>query len=217
MNKPYPIFLIEDDKYTREHLQRAVDSHPDLYVCEAVDSLTNAYSALKKQPNPTVALIDLGLPDGSGLDLIQKLSKQPNPVDCMVVSTLGDEQHVMAALSAGATGYILKDSRLDTIANDIVTLIAGGSPISPKIARHLLKRFNQPTTNVEEVSEKPKLTARESDILLYISKGYKRREIADSMSVSINTIGTHIKHIYQKLSVNTNIEAIQEACRFGLL
>ncbi|MEM7017422.1 MAG: response regulator transcription factor [Pseudomonadota bacterium] len=218
MTTPYPILLVEDDDNTRQRLYNAVDNHTDLAIMKAASDLNEARTFLEQSTQqPRMGLIDIGLPDGSGLELIYELTTRANPVDCMVISTLGDERHVMAALSAGAAGYILKDDHIDEIGNSIITLIQGGSPISPKIARHLLKHFNQRLSGPAPEQETIYLTDRESDVLLMISKGYKRKEIADSLKISINTVGTHVNSIYRKLSANSNIEAVQTATSRGLL
>lgn len=217
---PYPVFIVEDDDNTRARLQRAVENHAELTVCYAEACLSGARRALESGITPKVALIDIGLPDGSGLELIHELTHRSKPVDCMVISVLGDKQHVMAALSAGATGYILKDSHIDQIADDILMLIQGGSPISPMIARHLLKHFKLSDLVPDDANEnqsRAELTDRETEVLILISNGYKRKEIAVSLVITINTVGTHVNNIYRKLSVGSNIEAIQEAFRQGLL
>ncbi len=126
----------------------------------------------------------------------------------------------MACRAAGGTGYILKDSNIDQIADDILMLIQGGSPISPMIAQHLLKHFKLSDLVPDDANEnqsRAELTDRETEVLILISNGYKRKEIAVSLVITINTVGTHVNNIYRKLSVGSNIEAIQEAFRQGLL
>ena len=208
----YDIILVDDDPHIRQHMSAVLDAEPRLHLRACAETLEQGQALLKQSP-PRVLLIDLGLPDGSGLDLIADASQYPQ-TDSMVISVFGDEQNVIAALKAGATGYLLKDGMAGTIIEDILSLIAGGSPISAKIARHLLNRFQPPQL---QQTEAPTLTQRQTEVLKLVSMGYKRREIADKLFVSVDTIGTHILHIYKKLRVNTNVEAIKKGADLGLL
>ena len=137
----------------------------------------------------------------------------------MVISVFGDEEHVLASIEAGATGYILKDSLPEEFVSLIAQLRAGGSPISPVIARQLLKRFQRkeqvagPAPDPHEAG----LTARESEVLALIAKGFSFGEIARLLEVSPHTINAHVKKIYQKLAVHSRGEAVYEAGKMGLL
>lgn len=210
------VLIVEDDPVARSRLTEAVGSHPQLHVAATAGNLADALIAFDTHL-PRVVLTDLGLPDGSGLDLIRKVHEAGTNAESMVLSVFGDERHVVAALKAGAKGYLLKDSPFETIATNILLLIEGGSPINPKVARFLLGQFNQ-WEKEEPVQDKTvTLSEREREILGLISKGYKRAEIAGLLAISSNTVGTHIKRIYEKLSVHSNIEAAQEAAYLGLL
>ncbi|HIF53971.1 MAG TPA: response regulator transcription factor [Methylococcaceae bacterium] len=214
MQKNYPILLVEDEVYTRERMIKAVNSHSQLFISDAVGTIHEALEALEKKEQPVIALIDLCLPDGSGLDLIKQLTTKKIPIPCLVITVLADEQHVIAALSAGASGYLLKDSSVDDIGDHILILMNEGSPISPKIARHLLKHFNARSMLPDpELS----LTAKEYGVLKLIYQGFKRKEIADSLNISVHTVGSHVKNIYRKLSVNSSIEAVHIALQQGIL
>ncbi len=141
----------------------------------------------------------------------------------MVISVFGDEEHVLASIEAGATGYILKDSLPDELIGLIAELRAGGSPISPVIARKLLKRFQRheshaaaPTEQAEDAAAQA-LTHRESEVLGLVAKGFSFAEIARLLAVSPHTITAHVKKIYQKLAVHSRGEAVYEAGKMGLL
>jgi DNA-binding NarL/FixJ family response regulator len=134
----------------------------------------------------------------------------------MVISVFGDEAHVVAAIEAGATGYLLKDARGDEITQAIHRLIAGESPISSAIARHLLRRF-QPSPAAAPAAAGPPLTPRERQVLQLIAKGLSYQRIAETLSMSPHTVTTHIKQIYRKLEVNSRGEAVFEAHQLGLL
>jgi DNA-binding NarL/FixJ family response regulator len=165
---------------------------------------------------PRVVLVDIGLPDGSGIDLILDIATADWSVDAMVISVFGDEARVMSAIRAGAQGYILKGSDVAQIGADILSMIAGGSPISPSIARHLLKQFGHEGTSATDAASSV-LTQRETAILRAVARGYKRREIADQLGISEGTVGNHITSIYRKLNVASNIEAVVRATRDGMI
>lgn len=202
------VLIVEDDPITRERLVDAVNRHPELGVVAATGDLGEAMQAFDTL-SPRVVLVDLGLPDGSGLELIRRIHDSGTGAESLVLSVFGDETHVVAALKAGARGYMLKDSPYETIADNIMTLLEGGSPINPKVARFLLGQFSQWERRATSRPDNAAiLTEREREILGLISKGYRRAEIAAMLVISGNTVGTHIKRIYEKLSVHSNIEAI---------
>jgi DNA-binding NarL/FixJ family response regulator len=211
------VMVVEDDPVFLARFCRNIGSDPDLELFAAVSDCASARRALA-QACPDVLLTDLGLPDGSGIDLIRETSRRHPGVDIMVVSVFGDEEHVLAAIEAGATGYILKDS----IPHEFVALVkqlrGGGSPISPIIARQLLKRFK--TDGAPATPRQPEsagLSSRESEILSLIAKGFSFGEIARLLDVSPHTVTTHVKKIYQKLAVHSRGEAVYEAGKMGLI
>jgi DNA-binding NarL/FixJ family response regulator len=163
-----------------------------------------------------VALVDLGLPDGNGIDLIREIARTLPEVDVMVVTVFGDEAHVLASIEAGATGYLLKRSLNDTLGATVRELRAGGSPISPVIARQLLHRFRKDAP-AQPVVDHGGLSEREREVLLFIAKGFTVGEIANMLHLSAHTVATHVKHIYRKLAVHSRTEAVFEAGRMGLL
>lgn len=212
------VLLVEDNQPTRERLARVIEQTQGLELLGAAGSFLEA-QALLDNALPEVLLTDLGLPDGSGIDLIRQVRAQPEPIEAMVISVFGDERNVINALEAGAAGYILKDDSIEQIGNALVQLLAGGSPISPSIARHLLRRFQTATPNStlsetksETTTHPPSpLSARETDVLTAVAKGYTYNEIADMLSISFHTVSSHIKHIYRKLEVSSRSEAVFEA------
>ena len=139
----------------------------------------------------------------------------------MVVTVFGDEAHVLASIEAGATGYLLKRSLNDTLGATVRELRAGGSPISPVIARQLLQRFKRNTPESPQpaatVVDDGGLSEREREVLLFIAKGFTVGEIANMLHLSAHTVATHVKHIYRKLAVHSRTEAVFEAGRMGLL
>ncbi len=214
------VALVDDDPKVRERFKASIEKHPDLlWLGEA--TCVREGKALALKACPRVLLIDLGLPDGSGMEIIQEVSqKQPN-TEIMVVSMFGDEGHVVQAIEAGASGYILKDTDDLSLAEHIIQLCDGGSPMSPMIARHLLKRMQatekQFKQDLDDSSEAASLTRREMQLLKLLARGYTYREVAEDLNVSSHTVNSHIKNLYRKLSVKTKNEAVFAATRQGLL
>ena len=211
------VMIVEDDPAFLTRFCRIIASDSELDLFAAVADCASALQALSKA-GPDVLLCDLGLPDGSGIELIGQTSLRYPEADIMVVSVFGDEEHVLAAIEAGATGYILKDSMPEEFVALIKQLRAGGSPISPVIARQLLNRFKPDAgTRDEKPAEGPSLSPRESEVLSLIAKGFSFGEIARLLAVSQHTVTTHVKKIYQKLAVHSRGEAVYEAGKMGIL
>lgn len=210
------VLIVEDQQATRERLAGIVAATAGLDLVAALGDFTSALAWLQTHTAPRVMLVDLGLPDGDGLDLIRaSRGLEPQP-EVMVISVFGDERHVVRAIEAGATGYLLKDSSAEEIGQGILRLIDGESPISSSIARHLLKRL-QPAARPAPDADGPHLTRRENDVLQLIAKGFAYAEIAQHLGMSPNTVTSHIKHIYRKLQVRSRGEAVFEAMQLGIL
>ena len=189
----------------------------------AVGDIASARSTLERQV-PDVLLTDLGLPDGSGIELIRETAAKHPEIDIMVVTVFGDERRVIDSIEAGATGYVLKDSLPEEFVALIAQLRAGGCPISPIIARQLLRRFKPPSAQSDHRSAGPsapselvELSPRESEVLALIAKGFNFGEIARLLQVSPHTITAHVKNIYKKLTVHSRGEAVYEAGKLGLI
>jgi DNA-binding NarL/FixJ family response regulator len=216
------VMVVEDDPAFLGRFCRIVAQSEGLALLAAVGDLASARCALERQA-PDVLLTDLGLPDGSGIDLIRETAARHPATDIMVITVFGDEQHVIASIEAGATGYILKDSLPEEFVALIQQLRAGGSPISPVIARQLLRRMQPAAAAVNHATPgrtpgaEAALSARESEVLGLITKGFNFAEIARLLEVSPHTITAHVKKIYQKLAVHSRGEAVYEATRMGLL
>ena len=215
------VLVVEDDAAFLTRFCRIVTSAPQFSLLGAVGDLASARRTLARQA-PDVLLVDLGLPDGNGIDLIRETALASPATDIMVVTVFGDEEHIVASVQAGATGYILKDSLPEEFVALIEQLRAGGSPISPLIARKLLKRFKtQPSAGpgrpASAVPPESDLSPRESEVLSLIAKGFNFAEIARLLVVSPHTVTAHVKRIYQKLAVHSRGEAVYEATKLGLL
>lgn len=212
---PITVVLVEDDDPTRTFLATSLSGGAGVRVAGTAATLAEARDILKRAP-VDVLVTDLKLPDGHGTDLIREVRRSSPRTEIMVISVLGDELTVMEAVRAGASGYILKDARpIDLIAS-VRDLIDGRSPISPSIARHIIRQVRVAPA-VRNDPDKPLLTAREMDILWGIAKGFTYNDIADSLGISRQTVPTHIKHIYRKLEVNSRSEAVFAAVERKLI
>jgi len=213
------VALVEDDRATRERLAASVRVQESLRLVAEYQTGAEALAGLASRA-PDVLLVDLGLPDMSGLELIRFASARYPQCDILVISIFGDEANVLAALEAGARGYLLKGSLQHDIAFDIRDIRDGGSPLSPVIARQMLKRLRMPgreplPRNIGE--DETMLTPREGEILNAISRGFSYAETAQMLGVSVGTVHSFLKRIYRKLAVHSKTEAVFEASRLGLI
>lgn len=218
------VLIVEDDVRTRERLARVVTEAPDLRLLDAAGDVASGLAAIDREA-PDVLLTDLDLPDGSGLELIRALVKRALPTLPMVITVFGDEAHTVTAIEAGALGYLLKDGTASQVTAAIRDLLAGGSPISPPIARWLMRRMRNVSPPVpaspqpadESRGEIPHLSEREMEVLNLIVKGFSYAEISGLLGVSTHTVATHVRRIYQKLAVHSRSEAVYEALQMGIV
>lgn len=215
---PLKVTIVEDDASFRTSFVAAVDAAEDMLLHGVAESVAQAMTLLEGPP-ADILVVDLGLPDGSGIEVIRAAHGAWPECGIMVSTTFADDRHVIPSIEAGAAGYLLKDSTASRMADDIRTLHSGGSPISPRIARKILLRFMPASTPpVEQPSPtQSPLSPREQQALELITKGFSYDEIAELMGVSRNTVMTFVRRIYHKLEVSSKAEAIFEARNHGLL
>ncbi len=215
------VAIVEDDPDFSRALGGVVEASPDMRLTGQAGSRADGLAMLSGPP-ADVLLVDLGLPDGSGIDVIRAAARQWPSCSIMVSTNFGDETHVMRSIEAGAAGYLLKDSSPARMGDEIRSLANGGSPISPIIARQVLARFRNappapPLDAATPDEEAPQLSQREKEVLDYITKGFTVQEIAGLMQLSHFTVKTFVRRIYSKLKVSSKAEAIFEARNHGLL
>jgi DNA-binding NarL/FixJ family response regulator len=209
--------IVEDDPSFFNRFCRILTSDPEFELFAAVRDGASARDTLERGA-PDVLLVDLGLPDMSGIEIIRETARRYPDTDIMVVTVFGDEEHVLASIEAGATGYLLKDSLPEEFTDLIKELRVGGSPISPIIARRLLNKLRLPGGAPDAGAYAGStLSARESEILSIVAKGFSFAEIARLLGISPHTVTTYVKKIYQKLAVHSRGEAVYEASRMGLI
>jgi DNA-binding NarL/FixJ family response regulator len=221
---PWRVVVLEDDPDTRSYFESCLESHSGFRLAASFETLASARDWFA-QPHHTadVLLTDLALPDGNAITLIDQISRTRPDCDCLVISVFGDEDTVVRCIEAGAVGYLHKDAAPIDIAQTLLEVKAGASPISPMIARKLLTRWRgTPAIASEQATsrhpdESVHLSDRETQVLDLIARGYAYAEIARLTGTTINTVQTHIKHLYGKLAVHSRSEAVFEASRMGLL
>jgi len=215
---PAPVLVVEDDPSMQQRLAAILRSlgYPDDAVT-FVGDLAQAQRHIAEHPL-SVALVDIGFPDGSGIDLIQTLHAADPCLCILVISAWSTEEIILGALGAGATGYVLKERDDLEVTLSIRSVLRGGAPIDPFIARRILKLL--PATQQSRADTPPPsgvLSTRESEILELVSQGLSNREIAEHLVISRYTVECHIKHIYRKLAVSSRTRAVNEARLRGLL
>jgi DNA-binding NarL/FixJ family response regulator len=216
-NKTIRIAIVEDDLASRKMLVATLQAEPGYTVVAEFGEGKAAVDAIPALA-PDVVLVDLGLPDISGIDVIRELKAIDPDCNVLVVTTFGDEKTVTSALEAGADGYLLKGTALEELRRDIHFLQNGGSPLSPMVARKLLNKLQfKATPEKQETGGGTKLTRREHDILEMIAKGFSYAETSEICGVAPATVHSHLKSIYRKLEVHSKTEAVYEARRRSLI
>ena len=236
MTSPHiTVALVEDEPETHARLLNALSSDTTIDVIFATNAAKPMLQWLVSKMgdlSPSVLLVDLGLPDQSGLEVIRLCKAMHPTTEIMVITMFGDEANMIRAFEAGASGYLLKDGNESELSEHVRTLHGGGSPMSPIIARQLLSRMGStsrrashalPQTSMlhSTILAKPDsgglLTEREEQVLQLLSRGYSYGELAKEMGVTINTIQTHIRGLYAKLEVHSKSQAIFQARQRGFL
>jgi DNA-binding NarL/FixJ family response regulator len=217
------VVIVEDDKLTRENLCSVVASSPDYVLAASFCELSPALAWIADN-SVDLLLTDIGLPDGTGIDMIRACAARWPTCDIMVITMFGDERNVLSSIEAGATGYMLKDGGAFDLGRAMQDLRNGGSPMSPLIARkvlaHAVGRIPAAPSEPERATSTSTaigLSKRESETLDLIARGYTYGEAARLMGVSLSTVQTHIRSIYRKLMVTSRGEAVFEAHKLGLL
>jgi DNA-binding NarL/FixJ family response regulator len=214
------ILIVEDEPHWQHRIGEVVSASQYCSIVGMCSNLVEGIAQIKAREFD-VLIVDLGLPDGSGIEAIRAARRLRPDADILVATVFDDERSVVTAICAGATGYVVKDSTAPEWLSAITELRAGNSPISPKIARHILRRVQQPSIFLPDglppMDGKPALSSRETEVLRLVAKGFSLVEVAQILHVSHTTARSHAKNIYGKLEVHSRGEAVFEATRMGLL
>lgn len=203
--------IVEDLPDARAWLSEIVERAFEGCTIDEVDTLAGAREACASGNVFDLVLVDLQLPDGSGIDLIREVADRTPDTACVVATIYDDDDHLFPALQAGARGYLLKENDKSQLVTSLRGIVAGQPPLSPKIARRVLQHFR------ERKQEEVALTPRELEVLTLAARGLRVKEIAAVLAVSPHTAGDHLKSIYRKLNISSRAEAAVEAARRGLV
>lgn len=219
---PVPVLIVEDEGLIQERLKKILAElgySEDMLIF--AKNLQQAFVEIEQQP-VSLALVDLGLPDGNGIELIEKLRAQDSNAMILVISAWSTQESLFSAIKAGATGYVLKERDDVEVKLSIRSILRGGAPIDPFIAQEILKQISAaviPAADDQKIidADMELLTGRETEILNLVAQGMSNREIAEQLFVSKYTVESHIKHIYRKLSVSKRTKAVSAARSLGIL
>ncbi|MCX8086325.1 MAG: response regulator transcription factor [Rhodocyclaceae bacterium] len=185
-------------------------------VCDCVADVSSALAQLGQDYR--LALVDLSLPDGSGIAVVERFSRAQPECTLVVATIFGDDEHLFAALRAGAQGYLLKDEPPELLVRALEGIRDGRLPLSPAVARRILGYFRQQSgAPAAEAAERVTLTPRECEVLSLLARGLRIAEISRELGISHHTAGDHVKNIYRKLNISSRAEAALQAKQLGLL
>lgn len=211
---PAHALLVEDDPTFEVSLSQALrELNPECRI----DCTRNGADALRlidrARRAPDLALVDIGLPDVSGIEVISRIRERFNDMPIMVISVISAERSVLAAIRAGARGYLLKDDPPQLIRESIEQAVQGNYPVSPSLARYLFKLAGEPSPS----GDFARLTPKERELLKHLANGSSYADAAEKMGVAVSTVQTHIRSLYRKLDVHSQVQAINKAQDHGLI
>jgi DNA-binding NarL/FixJ family response regulator len=204
--------IVEDDPAIRERFAKAISADARAMLVEQAATGREAIARLALV-QPDVLLVDLGLPDIHGTQVIRHAARTLPKCDVMVITVFADERSVLESVESGACGYVLKDCTDAEFVDSIAELRAGGAPMSPGIARTVLSRLRKPAQQQEDSG----LSSREIDVLNLLSRGYSYAEVGAQLGISVHTVASHIKNSYRKLSVHSAAAAVARAAELKVL
>lgn len=210
---PIRVAIVEDNRELREGLVQLLRATPDCVVAGAFSSCDRLIEQLRPAP-PHVVLMDIGLPGLSGIEGARLIKGAFPEIEVLMLTVYEDERRIFDALRAGASGYLLKKARPEQILDAIRDIHAGGAPMTATVARRVLQLFQE---QAPAPADGTPLSPREDDILRGLVRGLSYKMIADQYNISIDTVRSHIKHIYEKLHVHSRSEAVAKALRNRLV
>jgi DNA-binding NarL/FixJ family response regulator len=217
--QPVRVLLVDDDPHFRRVVAQELVADLRIHLVAQAGSAREGMRLIA-QHEFDVMMIDPNLGDGTGFDLIARMKSIRPGAEAVVISAMEDQRHAMHAFELGATGYLLKNSWFGSFSEAILQVVNGGAPISPSLARQLLRRLEhaQGDAPVVRDSRQPgALSVREREVLKMVASGHTSAEIGLRLAISCQTVNTHVKNIYRKLQVRTRAQAVSLAGASGLL
>jgi len=201
---PFKVALVEDQPKTRQSWYKLINAFPD-FACTC--ACATAEEALRVIPplHPDIVLMDIFLPRMSGIECTARLKETLPETQIIILTAMDDQELVFMALEAGADGYLLKRTKPSELRTALLNVVGGGVPMTSQIARRVIESFRR---KGKKADESVRLTMREEQILLQLSQGYSNKQIADKLGVSIDTVCSHLKHVFGKLHVSSRTEAV---------
>ncbi len=203
------VALVEDNNTLRTSLAHLISQSDGMQCIISLPNLLNVVSELKKC-TPDIVLMDIGLPHISGIEGVTTVKENMPGIQVLMFTVFEDEEKIFEAIKAGASGYLLKKSAPEEIIEAIKSLYNGGAPMSASIARKVIESFQNNSLNLKQDFQ---LTTRETEILHSLTEGLSYKKLAEKYFISISTIRTHIRHIYEKLHVNSKSQAVAKMLR----
>jgi DNA-binding NarL/FixJ family response regulator len=225
------IYLIDDDVEFGRRLMAYLNQQPFFEVAGVAQTIAEGRAHIQEN-SEDIYLVDITLPDGSGIELMRFIRQRRPEAKILALSTLGDEKHIVGSIEAGAAGYLLKSEMPENILRGIISLINDGGFLSGHSSKVLIDKVYgvqvqpsdidiqdrvRPTRSTTTHSEMPALTPKEREILANAQRGLPAKVIADVLQISIFTVNQHLRSIYRKLNVRNKMEAVQAALRHGIL
>jgi DNA-binding NarL/FixJ family response regulator len=208
MNQPIQVLIFEDNKTMREGLIWMLRGH-DQFACVGVHADANNIKDIITQHTPDIVLMDIQMPGLSGIDALKIIKALKPTVHVIILTSFDDEDHIFSAMRNGASGYLLKSPTSSDLVRALNEVMDGGSPMNAHVARKVMTYFTRPAQKVSDYN----LTSREKEVLGLLTEGDSPKMIAKTLFISEQTVGNHIRHIYEKLQVHTRGEVIAKALK----
>ena len=212
--------LVDDQSMVRAGLKMILESEPDIVVCGEAGDGSGAV-VMARETTPDVVLMDIRMPGVDGIAATRNVLAECPDVMVVILTTFDEDEHVYAALRAGASGFLLKSADGDTLVNAVRVVAAGEALLAPEVTRRVIEQFARvpatPEPRVADPHAIGELSDRESEVLQLMARGYSNSEIASELYVSNTTVKTHVSHILTKLGVRDRVQAVVEAYESGVV